>query len=209
MPDFSYEEKIACGGLLFGLDEAGRGPWCGPVVAACVCWPERRLDAALAAAVNDSKKLSARKRAQAFEAIASSAAIVGVGSASAAEIDALNILQASFLAMERALDAVRAKGFEPAFALIDGNRLPRWRLPCRAVVGGDGCSLSIAAASIVAKVTRDRLMRRLAAEYPAYGWEKNAGYGTRAHREALEKFGVTPHHRKTYAPVRRLLAAGG
>ncbi len=205
MPDFSYEKACGCDGLIFGLDEAGRGPWCGPVVAACVCWPNGDIPAELASAINDSKKLSAAKREKLFPLIMASNAIVGIGQASAAEIDDINILQASFLAMKRALDDVRAGGYQPAFALIDGNRLPKWEIPCQAVIGGDAKSLSVAAASIIAKVTRDRIMTKLAQDYPAYGWDKNAGYGTAVHIEALKTHGVTPHHRKSYAPIKALL----
>ena len=204
MPDFFYEQQ--CGdGLVFGLDEAGRGPWCGPVVAACVCWPNGEISDNLATAINDSKKLSARKREALFPLILNSNAIVGIGQASAAEIDEINILQASFLAMKRALDAVQKRGIVPNYALIDGNKLPRWDIPMRAVVGGDGKSLSIAAASIVAKVTRDHIMCEMARQYPQYGWDKNAGYGTKVHIEALQKYGLTPYHRKTYAPIAKLL----
>lgn len=205
MPDLSYENACNTAGFIFGLDEAGRGPWCGPVVAACVCWPNGQVPEELANAINDSKKLSAKKREQLFPKIMNSNAIVGIGEASAKEIDEINILQASFLAMKRALDSVKEKGYSPAFALIDGNKLPKWDMPMRAVIGGDAKSLSIAAASIVAKVTRDRQMQELAKEYPQYGWDKNAGYGTKTHIEALEKYGITPHHRKTYAPIARLL----
>ncbi|MBQ7413269.1 MAG: ribonuclease HII [Alphaproteobacteria bacterium] len=204
MPDFSYEQECG-GGSVFGLDEAGRGPWCGPVVAACVCWPGLEISENLAHTINDSKKLSAKKREALFPLIMQSNAIVGIGQASALEIDEMNILQASFLAMKRALDEVRAKGITPDFVLIDGNKLPRWDMPMRAVIGGDGRSLSIAAASIVAKVTRDHIMEKLAEQYPQYGWDKNAGYGTKTHIEALQKYGVTPCHRKTYAPIARLL----
>ena len=205
MPDFFYEQQ--CGGtLVFGLDEAGRGPWCGPVVAACVCWPQGDIPPALAASINDSKKLSAKKRELIFPQIMASNALVGIGQASAAEIDDINILQASFLAMKRALDSVRRRGIVPDFVLIDGNRLPDWDIPKRAIIGGDGKSLSIAAASIVAKVTRDRLMCDLAKQYPQYGWDKNAGYGTPVHIEAMKRFGVTPHHRRSYAPVAAMLA---
>jgi ribonuclease HII len=205
MPDFSYENACNTAGLIFGLDEAGRGPWCGPVVAACVCWPNGQVPAELANAINDSKKLSAKKREQLFPKIMNSNAIVGIGEATAEEIDEINILQASFLAMKRALDSVKEKGYVPAFALIDGNKLPKWNIPMQAIIGGDAKSLSIAAASIVAKVTRDNIMQELAKEYPQYGWDKNAGYGTKTHIEALEKHGITPHHRKTYAPIARLL----
>ena len=205
MPDFSYENACNTTGLVFGLDEAGRGPWCGPVAAACVCWPNGKIPEDLAKSINDSKKLSAKKREELFPKIMNSNAIIGIGETTAEEIDEINILQASFLAMKRALDNVKEKGHTPAFALIDGNKLPKWDMPMQAVIGGDAKSLSIAAASIVAKVTRDRHMQELAKEYPQYGWDKNAGYGTKAHIEALEKYGITPHHRKTYAPIARLI----
>ncbi len=205
MPDLSYEATCSSKGLVFGFDEAGRGPWCGPVVAACVCWPNLHIPEDLAKQINDSKKLTATKREKVFPLIMASKAIVGIGQASATEIDEINILQASFLAMYRALMQVREKGFFPAVALIDGNRLPKWDIPCQAIIGGDGQSLSIAAASIIAKVTRDHIMQALALEYPQYGWDKNAGYGTALHIQALEKYGVTPHHRKSYAPVKRAL----
>jgi len=204
MPDFSYEQATGANGLIFGFDEAGRGPWCGPVVAACVCWPNFNIPDALAKDINDSKKLSAIKREKLFPLILESGAIVGIGQASAAEIDKINILKASFLAMQRAMEEVIRKGFTPTYALIDGNKLPDWNLPMRAVVGGDSKSLSIAAASIVAKVTRDHIMTDLARDYPAYGWDKNAGYGTKKHQEALAQYGVTPHHRRTYAPIAKL-----
>jgi len=205
MPDFSFEQQCGASGLIFGFDEAGRGPWCGPVVAACVCWPNEEISAELAQAINDSKKLSAAKREKLFPLIMQSHAIVGIGQASAQEIDEINILQASFLAMQRAMEAVQAKGFQPAYALIDGNKLPRWDIPMRAIIGGDAKSLSIAAASIVAKVTRDHIMVDLAQKYPQYGWEKNAGYGTKEHQEALAQYGITPFHRQTYAPIRKII----
>lgn len=207
MPDFSCEKNCPTNGLIFGLDEAGRGPWCGPVVAACVCWPDLEIPTTLATAINDSKKLSVKARERLFPAIINSNALIGIGQASAQEIDEINILQASFLAMKRALDHVRTQGYQPAFLLIDGNRLPDWELPMRAVVGGDARSLSVAAASIVAKVTRDHIMTELASQFPAYGWDRNAGYGTKTHVEALDKYGVTPHHRKSYAPIRERLNA--
>ena len=205
MPDFKIEDACPTTGLIFGFDEAGRGPWCGPVVAACVCWPDRKIEPELAHAINDSKKLSAVKRELLFPRIMNSNAIIGIGQASAKEIDEINILQASFLAMHRALEQVRLREITPAFALIDGNKLPHWNLPMQAIIGGDAKSLSIAAASIVAKVTRDHIMTDLAKQYPAYGWDQNAGYGTKQHQEALLKFGITPHHRKTYAPIKKLL----
>ncbi len=204
MPDFSYEQNCGVQGLIFGVDEAGRGPWCGPVVAACVCWPEGKIPEELARQINDSKKLSAAKREALFPKILESA-YVGIGKASAEEIDAMNILQATFLAMRRALQNAAEKGYKADFALVDGNRLPPLDMPAKCLIKGDALSLSVAAASIVAKVTRDRIMQTLSKDYPAYGWDKNAGYGTAAHIEALKKYGVTPHHRKSYKPVAELL----
>ena len=206
MPDFMYERQMGANGLIFGVDEAGRGPWCGPVVAACVCWPDLNIPDEIRQTVDDSKKLTAKRREKLFDLIYASSALIGVGQASAAEIDAYNILQATFLAMSRALDDVRGKGHIPAAVLIDGNRAPKnWTMPCQTVIGGDAKSLSIAAASVIAKVTRDRIMCELAARYPAYGWDKNAGYGTPAHMRALHAYGVTPHHRKSYSPVAKIL----
>ena len=200
MPNFDFERKHT--GLIAGTDEAGRGPWVGPVVAAAVCFPDLKIDDALAGQLNDSKKLSPKKREILFDQIFKSGALIGIGQASAAEIDEINILQASFLAMRRALLQIN----HPIdFVLIDGNRMPKWEWPSETIVGGDGKSLSIAAASIVAKVTRDRLMTDLAKEYPFYGWEKNAGYGTAEHIKGLAEHGVTPYHRKSYAPIKKLL----
>lgn len=207
MPDFSIERTIQAS-LIAGFDEAGRGPWCGPVVAACVCWPNLDIPEELAGAINDSKKLSAKKREALFPLIINSNALVGVGLCSAEEIDEMNILQASFVAMHRALLQIRSKGFMPDFGLIDGNRLPKWDIPCQAVIGGDAKSLSIGAASIIAKVTRDRMMTELAKEFPQYGWERNAGYGTAEHVAALKEYGITPHHRKSYAPIKKILEEG-
>ena len=206
MPDFSHEKSCNCNGLVFGIDEAGRGPWCGPVVAACVCFPNFDIAPELATQINDSKKLSATKREKLFPLIMNSGAYIGIGQASAEEIDQLNILQATFLAMHRALINAEQKGYKANFALIDGNRLPKWEIPCQCLIKGDSLSLSIAAASIIAKVTRDHIMQELAKQYPQYGWERNAGYGTADHIAALQKYGVTPHHRKTYKPVANLLS---
>ena len=204
MPTFDFEKKYT--GLIAGTDEAGRGPWVGPVVAAAVCFPNLIIPQTLADELNDSKKLSAKKREKLFPLIYESGAFVGVGQASAEEIDSLNILQASFLAMRRALDEIEQKGHSLDFVLIDGNRKPAdWKWQTQEIIGGDGKSLSIAAASIIAKVTRDRMLCELAKEYPAYGWDKNAGYGTAEHIKALKEFGVTPYHRKSYAPIKALL----
>ncbi len=151
--------------------------------------------------INDSKKLLPAKRASIFDAIVSSAC-VGIGSASVEEIDTHNILQATYLAMQR---AVAQLSVTPAMVLVDGNRAPSFPCKAQTVIGGDAKSLSIAAASIIAKVTRDRLMAELAREYPHYGWESNAGYGTPSHQHGLASHGVTPHHRRSFAPIRVLL----
>ena len=195
-PDYSFEYAAPFQPVC-GVDEAGRGPWAGPVVAGAAI-----LDMATApAGLNDSKALSAAKRDVLFNALQGQ--IIGVGIASVEEIDQLNILNATYLAMRRAVAALSAA---PAYALIDGNRIPP-DLPCpaEAVVKGDARSLSIAAASIVAKVTRDRIMSELALEFPGYGWERNAGYGVRAHAEALKRLGVTPHHRRSFKPIYKML----
>ncbi len=194
-PDFALEQAHA--GIVCGIDEAGRGPLAGPVVAAAVIFPQYHAPAG----INDSKKLSAAARERLLEAI-QAGAHVGIGTASVQEIDTLNILGATKLAMQRAyaLLPLRADA-----ALIDGNQPPA--LPCRvqAVIKGDALSLSIAAASIVAKVTRDRIMQQLGAQYPGYGFERHAGYGTKAHLGALMRLGVTPHHRASFAPIREIL----
>lgn len=195
MPDFSRELSI--GGRVAGVDEVGRGPLAGPVLAAAVILPAD-LPANIAALLDDSKKLSAGKRALAWRALRESGAEIGLGAASVAEIYRLNILQASFLAMRRAIAALPAS---PDHALVDGNKNPGLLIPCTTLVGGDGLSLSIAAASIVAKETRDRLMQRLSRRYPAYGWEKNAGYAALVHRNAIVSHGPTPHHRRGFGPL--------
>lgn len=186
---------------IFGVDEAGRGPWAGPVVAAAICLPANFDLTALP--VNDSKKLSEKKRETLFEKLV--ALPHGLGAASVEEIDRLNILQATYLAMRRAVDALADAIGAPHHVLVDGNRLPDWRYKASALIGGDGLSASIAAASILAKVTRDRDMAALDAAYPGYGWVSNKGYGAAAHREGLARLGVTPHHRRSYAPIRKIL----
>ena len=195
MPNYNLESQA--GGKVAGIDEAGRGPWAGPVVAAAAILDPATLPRSLVARLDDSKKLNRKIRETLFGELQGKAAI-GVGIADIGEIDTINILQATLLAMRRALDNLP---FQPDFALVDGNRAPDLPCPCRTVVKGDSRSLSIAAASIVAKVTRDRLMRRLAEEFPGYGWERNAGYGTAEHRAALERLGITPHHRRSFAPI--------
>lgn len=200
MPDFTTERTYNPAWNICGIDEAGRGPLCGPVVAGAVIFPRLEITDELAKGLDDSKKLSAKKREQMFTLLQTCGAYIGVGQASAKEIDELNILQATFLAMSRALQNIQE--VKADFALVDGNRPPALYCPCRTIVKGDGTSLSISAASVIAKVTRDRIMTELAKQYPEYNWDKNAGYGTKDHLAALDKYGVTPHHRKTFAPVR-------
>ncbi|MFN7223232.1 MAG: ribonuclease HII [Paracoccaceae bacterium] len=197
-PDFAHETAALFKGAAFvvGVDEVGRGPLCGPVTAAAVRLDPSRIPQGLA----DSKTLSAARRERLFAEL-QEVAQVAVAHATVEEIDSLNILRASHLAMERAVTALGAD-----FALIDGNLIPR-NLPCRglAIVKGDAKSLSIAAASICAKVTRDRIMVDLAQHYPGYGWEVNAGYPTKAHLRALLNLGVTPVHRRSFKPVHNIL----
>ncbi|WP_428537963.1 ribonuclease HII [Rhodopila sp.] len=196
----SLEMELAAGGRVAGVDEAGRGPLAGPVVAAAVILPTDTLSE-LAALLDDSKKLTAEQRLAAFLALRASNAEIGVGAASVGEILRLNILHASMLAMRR---AVTRLGLTPDLALVDGNYPPKLGCSVRCVVGGDALCLSIAAASIVAKVVRDRAMARLAARFPGYGWEANAGYATRPHREALLRLGPTRHHREAFGSVAHL-----
>ena len=204
MPDFTIEDTIP--GIVCGIDEAGRGPWAGPVVAGAVILDRARLDPALARGLDDSKKQSAPRRESLFATLKAGVEAgtvrMATGSASVEEIDRLNILQATFLAMGRACAAL---GLNPDHALVDGNGLPQLPCPATAVVKGDQRSLTIAAASIAAKVTRDAIMAGLEAEHPGYGFARHAGYGTKAHREALERLGVTPHHRKSFAPIHNIL----
>lgn len=189
------------GGPVAGIDEAGRGPWAGPVVAAAVILTPGKTPDGL----NDSKALSEAKRHSLFDQIMETAT-VGVGIADVARIDQDNILNATLWAMTQACCALEP---EPAAALVDGNCCPN-DLPCpaRPLVKGDALSLSIAAASIIAKVTRDRIMRDLARAHPAYGWERNKGYGTREHSDALLQFGATRHHRQSFRPVQAVVLAG-
>lgn len=204
-PDLVHEVALGRedGRLVAGVDEVGRGPLAGPVVACAVILPP--AVASLASGITDSKLLTARRR----ELLAPTLCAIcqyGLGEASVEEIDRLNILQATFLAMRRAVEAL---GVIPHHVLVDGPlRPPDLPCPATALVDGDLRSLSIAAASIIAKVTRDRQMRELALRHPGYGWEKNAGYGTRAHLLALHRLGPTPHHRRSFAPVRHVLESG-
>ena len=199
MPNLALE--MEAGGLVAGIDEAGRGPLAGPVVAAAAIIDASLLAPSLAAAIDDSKRLSPRRRRELF-AVLPTFAQVGLGAASVTEIDRLNILGATMLAMRR---AILALSVVPDLALIDGNRAPDLPCPARTLVGGDGICLSIAAASIAAKVVRDRIMTALAQRHPGFGWERNAGYPTLEHRAALVRLGATPHHRRSFAPVARVL----
>ncbi len=195
MPDFSIEDKVQ--GMVAGVDEAGRGPWAGPVIAAAVI--VNRAD--FPEGVDDSKKIKAEKRELLYKHIIETCQ-VGIGSSSAEEIDEINILQATMLAMKRAVENLPTL---PHTALIDGNKAPKIQCNTVTIVKGDAKSLSIAAASIIAKVTRDRIMANLALEYPAYGWNTNSGYGTKIHQNALLQYGITAHHRKSYKPIAKII----
>ena len=188
--DDAYRESGA--GLFCGVDEAGRGPLAGPVYAAAVILPPQPEIAGL----NDSKKISEKKREALFPVICETALSYAIGTASVEEIDELNILQATFLAMRRAVEGLSVT---PAFALIDGNRTPAGiAIPCQTVVKGDALSASIAAASILAKVSRDHYLAELDKQYPEYGFAEHKGYGTPAHYAALRTYGMAPVHRKTF-----------
>lgn len=201
--DFSFEQGLWQEDLCFvaGVDEAGRGPWAGPVVAAAAIFkPHYKAD--FLTDLNDSKKLSAKKRDYLYDYIIEHCE-TAVGMASVDEIDEINILQASMLAMSRAVDGLPSQA---QHALIDGNKIPdQLKIPAEAIIKGDGRSYSIAAASIVAKVTRDRLMQKLHDEFPHYGWNTNAGYGTKLHQQGLEKHGVTQHHRRSFKPIQKII----
>ena len=197
IPDFSIENEVGMN-FIAGCDEAGRGPLCGPVVAAAVIFPNRDIE--IPVVIRDSKKMSVKSRAMAYDWITKNT-IWGVGQCSAGEIDELNILWASMRAMER---AVANLSRVPDMCLIDGNRVPM-SVQGRAVVRGDAKSLSIAAASIIAKETRDKIMQDLAIRFPEYGWDRNAGYPTAEHLRAIEKYGITEHHRRTFGPVKKCL----
>lgn len=191
----------AAPGLAAGVDEAGRGPLAGPVVAAAVILDPRQGIAGLA----DSKKLTARRREQLFDQIQDKALCCAIGQASVEEIDRLNILQATLLAMQRAVAGLR---LVPARVLVDGNRLPRLPMLAEAIIGGDAKVPAISAASILAKVHRDRWCEQIDAEYPQYGFAAHKGYGTAAHLAALRQHGPTPWHRRSFAPVAQALRQG-
>lgn len=178
--------------MIAGVDEAGRGPLAGPVVAAAVILCPDGI-----AGLDDSKKLSAKRRAE-LEGLILTRCIVGIGMASVEEIDRINILQATFLAMTRAVEALPQA---PAHVLVDGNRLPKWTYSAEAIIGGDALHPCISAASIIAKEHRDRIMVAADSEYPGYGWASNKGYGAAVHMAALREKGPTPLHRRSFAPV--------
>lgn len=194
-PNYTREKQLACRNCapVCGIDEAGRGPLAGPVVAAAVILHDKRRPRG----IRDSKMLTPEAREDLYHRIMASAA-VGIGIADVERIDRDNILRASLWAMTQ---AVKALGSTPGFALVDGNMLPELDCPGEAIVDGDALCVSIAAASIMAKVTRDRIMRELASEYPVYGFEHHKGYCTEIHLAALKDHGPTPHHRRSFAPV--------
>jgi ribonuclease HII len=200
MPHYIFESRVLKQrpGPICGVDEAGRGPLAGPVVAAAVIFERRRIPKG----INDSKQLTPEDREALFPRILETAIAVGIGEASVDEIDLINIRQATHLAMAR---AVRALSLAPMFALVDGNDAPALPCPCDTIIDGDARSVSIAAASIVAKVTRDRMMVALHEQHPGYGWCTNKGYSTEEHIEALNRLGPCIHHRRSFAPVHRLL----
>jgi len=199
-PDFAAERAMAAlyGLPIAGIDEAGRGPWAGPVVAAAVILD---MDCELPEGINDSKRLTESQRDRLFDAITGCAVAYGVGLVGPEDIDRINIRQATHLAMSRAIEALVLSGPPPVAVLVDGNDPPAFSVPTRALVDGDALSLSIASASILAKVTRDRMMVALDAEHPGYGFGRHKGYGTAQHAEALLRLGPCPIHRMTFAPV--------
>ena len=199
LPTFEIEREYE-GLLIAGVDEAGRGPLCGPVIAAAVIipislWKRNEIDL-----INDSKKMTKARRESVYEWIKENC-VCAVGESSPTEIDEINILQASLLAMTRAVSGLE---LSPDFVLVDGNRVPK-NIIGRAIVKGDAKSISIAAASIVAKVMRDQIMTELAQEFPEYGWDKNMGYPTVMHLEAIQNHGINQHYRKSFKPVKKLL----
>lgn len=205
-PNFSFEQQH--GGTVIGVDEAGCGPWAGPVVAAAALLNQSVLSSDLLSQINDSKKMTKKSRLktfEAFEALAHRGIVFGIGQASVNEIDRINIGQATRLAMQRAVAQIilhlRAEECESITVLIDGIRNPQLIYPTQMIKKGDSQSLSIAAASIIAKVTRDRMMEALHHLHPLYGWSTNAGYGTVTHQKAIAEHGITPHHRLSFAPI--------
>ena len=198
MPNFLIEEDFGWPNkLIAGVDEAGRGPWAGPVVSAAVVLNKKNIPIDL----NDSKKISEKKRQSLYSSIYNSH-FVGVGISSIEEIDNLNILQATFLSMKRALDNLDCS---VDAILVDGNLDPGFDYKTECIVNGDSISFSIAAASIIAKVTRDNLMSKIHKEFPNYNWKRNKGYGTKEHRNALDMYGPCKYHRKSFSPINKML----
>ena len=203
IPDFSIENN--CGArIIAGLDEAGRGPLCGPVVAGAFVFLKHDFDDM--PLITDSKQMTENQRQIAYDWITNNPDIVwAVGQCSAAEIDELNILRASLTAMVRAVNELK---IEPEYCLVDGNKMPD-KIKGQSVVKGDSVSLSIAAASIIAKQTRDKIMRDLSEQFPWYNWDKNAGYPTPQHLQAIDEYGINEHYRKTYKPVKQRIEKNG
>lgn len=203
MPNWSLEHQFSPLSVV-GVDEAGRGPWAGPVVAAAVFLNSNKIPTSLLERIDDSKRLNTQRRIFIWKALQEMPDVCTyqVGVANVEEIDSLNILKATFLAMERSLSNFP---IHMKHVLVDGPHLPTWSFPSTAVIKGDQKSYAIAAASIFAKVTRDQIMQQLALEYPVYGWERNSGYGTAYHHEMLKQYGPTPYHRRSFKPVAAVL----
>ena len=209
MPDFSLENEVS--GQSIGVDEAGRGPWAGPVSVAA-CWLDRSVPDSIPAGLDDSKKLAAARRAILFEQLTAGPHLYSLRHVDVAVIDREGILKATLAAMAEVAADLQSRmislGYDaPAQTLVDGNQMPPTTMPARCIVRGDSASLSIAAASIIAKHSRDLLMVDLDQSHPGYGWATNMGYGTKQHSAAIAQLGITPHHRRSFAPVRRYLAA--
>ncbi len=202
MPDFELENTHK--GAVCGIDEVGRGPLAGPVVAACVHIPYKTRTLPFITELKDSKKISKPKLEILYEHITQNCTF-SIAEISVEEIDKINILQASLKAMTT---ACRNMEMLPSFALVDGNQTPDLPCPAKAIIKGDSKSYSIAAASIIAKVTRDRMMKKLHENFPYYGWDTNAGYGSKAHLDGINQHGITEHHRKSYAPIKNFIAHG-
>lgn len=199
-PDFSIENELNYK-LIAGVDEAGRGPLCGPVVAAAVIFPDRKID--IPVIIRDSKQMTPHMRALAYDWIINNT-IWACAECSPEEIDEINILQASLLAMKRAIEKLNCN---TEYCLIDGNKLPN-KIIGKTVIKGDAKSLSIAAASIIAKETRDKIMKELSKKYPEYEWDKNAGYPTQSHLQAIDKYGINEHYRKSFRPIKERIKNG-
>ena len=203
IPDFSIE-KNCCKKIVAGVDEAGRGPLCGPVVAGAVIFTKYEFDSM--PLISDSKQMTEKQRNIAYDWLVNNPDVIwAVAECSASEIDELNILQASLTAMTRAVNKLSIK---PEYCLIDGNKMPKGLIG-EAVVKGDAKSLSIAAASIIAKVTRDRIMGDLSKQFPEYCWDKNAGYPTQQHLQAIDKYGINEYYRKSYRPIKERIDKNG